>query len=51
MTQLVFIENGRAVTDSLIVAEEFYKEHRNVLADIENQLKKLDEAGLEEWGC
>lgn len=50
MTQLVFIENGRAVTDSLIVAEEFHKEHRNVLADIENQIKKLAEAGLEEWG-
>lgn len=50
MTQLVFIENGRIVTDSLIVAEEFHKEHRNVLADIENQLKKLAEAGLEEWG-
>ncbi|MGG1651346.1 Rha family transcriptional regulator [Paenibacillus sp. NRS-1780] len=50
MTKLVFIENGRAVTDSLIVAEEFHKEHRNVLADIENQIKKLAEAGLEEWG-
>lgn len=49
MNQLVFIQNGQAVTDSLIMAEVFDKEHRNVLADIENQIKKLDEADLEEW--
>jgi Rha family phage regulatory protein len=50
MTQLVFVENGRIVTNSLVVAEEFQKEHRNVLADIENQITKLSEAGLGEWG-
>lgn len=34
MTQLVFIENGRPVTDSLMVAESFGKEHRHVMRDI-----------------
>lgn len=34
MNQLVFIENGRAVTDSLTVAEVFGKEHARVLRDI-----------------
>jgi Rha family phage regulatory protein len=32
--QLVFIENGRPVTDSLTVAEVFGKEHKHVLRDI-----------------
>lgn len=34
MTQLVFIENGKMVTDSLTVAEVFGKEHRRVMQDI-----------------
>lgn len=34
MNELVFIENGQAVTDSLTVAEVFGKEHRRVLQDI-----------------
>lgn len=34
MTQLVFIENGRTVTDSLTVAEVFGKNHKDVLRDI-----------------
>lgn len=34
MDQLVFIENGQAVTNSLKVAEVFEKEHRRVLQDI-----------------
>lgn len=34
MNQLVFIENGRAVTDSLNVAEQFRKRHDRVLQDI-----------------
>ena len=50
MNKLVFIENDRVVTDSLTVAEVFGKEHRNVLADIENQISKLNEAGETEWG-
>ncbi|SDR83221.1 phage regulatory protein, rha family [Paenibacillaceae bacterium GAS479] len=34
MSQLVFIESGRAVTDSLTVAEAFGKEHKRVMQDI-----------------
>lgn len=36
MTQLVFIDNGKTVTDSLTIAEVFGKEHKNVIRDIEN---------------
>jgi Rha family phage regulatory protein len=36
MNQLVFIDNGKTVTDSLTVAEVFGKEHKNVIRDIEN---------------
>ncbi|PNQ83085.1 Rha family transcriptional regulator [Paenibacillus sp. F4] len=36
MTQLVFIENGNTVTDSLTVAEVFKKEHKHVLRDIKS---------------
>ncbi|MFB0847291.1 Rha family transcriptional regulator [Paenibacillus oleatilyticus] len=50
MKNIVFIENNRPVTDSLTVADVFGKEHRNVLADIENQIRKLIEAGEREWG-
>ena len=48
--QLVFIENNRAVTDSLTVAEVFGKNHNHVLRDIEQQIEKLNEAGEGEWG-
>lgn len=34
MSNLVFIENDRVVTDSLTVAEVFEKEHKHVLRDI-----------------
>lgn len=34
MSQLVFIENNKAVTDSLTVAEVFGKEHARVMRDI-----------------
>ncbi|CAM3733913.1 Rha family transcriptional regulator [Mesobacillus zeae] len=37
MNQLVFIEQGQAVTDSLTVAEVFEKRHDNVLSDIRKQ--------------
>jgi len=36
MTQLVFIENGKTVTDSLTVAESFGKRHSDVLRRIMN---------------
>jgi len=34
MNNLVFVENGRPITDSLIVAETFGKQHKDVLRDI-----------------
>ena len=34
LTQLVFVENGRPVTDSLMVADVFKKDHRRVLQDV-----------------
>ena len=46
MTNLVFIENGRAVTDSLTVAETFKKNHADVLRDIRHILATVDA----EWG-
>ncbi|MFE4523986.1 Rha family transcriptional regulator [Cytobacillus firmus] len=49
MNQLVFIENNKAVTDSLTVAEVFGKEHKNVVRDIENQINKLNLSGEEEF--
>ncbi|MDC0761676.1 Rha family transcriptional regulator [Brevibacillus sp. AG] len=36
MDKLVFIGNGKVVTDSLLVAEKFGKTHDNVLRDIRN---------------
>jgi anti-repressor protein len=36
MNELVFVENGQAVTDSLTVAEVFGKRHDSVLRDIRN---------------
>ncbi|MEK4343259.1 Rha family transcriptional regulator [Brevibacillus sp. FSL L8-0710] len=50
MKNLVFVENGIAVTDSLTVAQVFNKEHKHVIRDIEIQLEKLTEAGEKEWG-
>jgi Rha family phage regulatory protein len=43
MNELVFIENGKAVTDSLTVAEVFGKRHDHVLRDIKNQIKLAGE--------
>ena len=39
MNQLVFIENQKVMTDSLVVAEMFGKEHKNVLRDINTQIE------------
>lgn len=36
MNQLVFIDNGKTVTDSLTVAEVFGKRHDNVIRDIKS---------------
>lgn len=48
--KLVYIEDNRPVTDSLIVAKTFGKDHKNVIRDIEVQLEKLNEAEMTHWG-
>ncbi|KPV42003.1 phage antirepressor KilAC domain-containing protein [Alicyclobacillus ferrooxydans] len=50
MGQLVFVDNGRLVTDSLTVARVFEKSHDHVMRDIRQQLAKLDEANEFQWG-
>lgn len=49
MNQLVFVENGNVVTDSLTVAEVFGKEHKNVMRDIITQMEKLYDADEHEF--
>ncbi|AXK19151.1 Rha family transcriptional regulator [Bacillus sp. COPE52] len=50
MTNLVFINNNNeVVTDSLMVAEVFDKEHKHVMRDIENQTNKLLQADESEF--
>lgn len=43
LNELVFIEDGQAVTDSLTVAEVFGKRHDAVLRDIRNQMEYAGE--------
>jgi Rha family phage regulatory protein len=43
VSDLVFIQNGVILTDSLTVADMFGKEHKNVKRDIENVIGKIDE--------
>jgi len=43
--KIVFIENNQLFTDSLVVAQEFFKSHDDVLRDIRNQIDKLNKAG------
>jgi Rha family phage regulatory protein len=49
MNDLVFVENGQVVTDSLTVAEVFGKDHDKVVRDISVQLAKLEHAGESEF--
>ncbi|NWL87592.1 hypothetical protein DMN77_08240 [Paenibacillus sp. 79R4] len=49
MNQLVFIENGKTVTDSLTVAEVFGKEHKHVLRDI-RELECSDDFAQSNFG-
>jgi Rha family phage regulatory protein len=49
MENLVIIKNGKAVTDSLTIAEVFGKKHDNVLRDVRTQVLKLEEANLSEF--
>ena len=39
---LVFVDNGRPVTDSLTAAEVFRKEHRNVMRDLQKIITEVD---------
>ncbi|WP_313893890.1 Rha family transcriptional regulator [Psychrobacillus sp.] len=39
MNQLVFVENETVSTNSLVIAEMFGKEHKNVLRDIQTQIE------------
>ena len=48
-SEIVYIENNRVVTDSLMVAEVFGKDHDKVMRDISKQLSKLTEAGEMEF--
>lgn len=43
MGNLVFVQNGQVLTDSLTVADMFDKEHKNVKRDIENVISKIDD--------
>lgn len=43
MGQLVFIDKGQVVTDSLTIAEMFGKRHDHVLRDIKNQIELAGE--------
>lgn len=43
--ELVFEHRGHAVTDSLKVSESFGKDHKNVLRDIDDLMKRLPEFG------
>lgn len=44
---LIRFENGQMKFDSRMIAEHFVKEHKNVLADIRDEISKLEYAGLE----
>ncbi|CAM4359660.1 hypothetical protein BAMA_16240 [Bacillus manliponensis] len=50
VSELVFVEGRRIVTDSLTIAEVFRKRHDHVMRDIEIQIEKLIEAGEQQWG-
>lgn len=50
MTNLVYINNGKVVTDSITVSVVFEKSHDHVMRDIRQQIEKLNEAGMAAWG-
>jgi Rha family phage regulatory protein len=47
MNELIRIENGEVRLDSRMIAEHFEKDHKNVLADIRDEIDKLGSAGLD----
>ncbi|QWH10320.1 Rha family transcriptional regulator [Bacillus mycoides] len=50
VSEFVFMEGNKVVTDSLAMSQMFGKEHKNVIRDIEIQLEKLIEANETDWG-
>ncbi len=46
MNELIRIENGEVKLDSRMIAHHFGKEHKNVLADIRDEMEKLKKAEL-----
>ncbi|MEW9575563.1 ORF6C domain-containing protein [Bacillus toyonensis] len=50
VSEFVFMEGNKVVTDSLAMSQMFGKEHKNVIRDIEIQLEKLVEANETDWG-
>lgn len=49
MGEIVYIQNDKVVTDSLMVAEVFGKRHDIVLRDVRNQIEKLNKAEESEF--
>ncbi|EJR56746.1 rha family phage regulatory protein [Bacillus cereus VD115] len=50
VSEFVFMEGNKVITDSLAMSQMFGKEHKNVIRDIEIQLEKLVEANETDWG-
>ncbi|MDX2306299.1 MAG: Rha family transcriptional regulator [Microscillaceae bacterium] len=48
MENLVIIQNEKAITTSLKVAEVFSKEHKNVVRDIENLMNDLQQISIKD---
>ncbi len=46
MNELIRFENGEVKMDSRMIAEHFGKDHKNVLADVRDELESLEIAGL-----
>ena len=47
MSELIKVENGEVTLDSRMIAEHFAKQHAHVLRDIQDEMEKLEKAGLE----
>ncbi|WOA60119.1 ORF6C domain-containing protein [Bacillus mycoides] len=50
VSEFVFMEGSKVVTDSITISQMFDKRHDHVMRDIEIQIEKLIEAGEQQWG-
>ncbi|MGH0939946.1 ORF6C domain-containing protein [Bacillus mycoides] len=50
VSEFVFMEGSKVVTDSITISQMFGKRHDHVMRDIEIQIEKLIEAGEQQWG-